>query len=112
MSKRQSKRRSIPPKKLQRRKTKAIEKLLSGSRFKPAFYAVVFLLCLIAYHGMFDNWMFNDDFRYLQDAVMLHNPEWHVVEVKGGEEEAAELRPCLYIRFSKKDRVIISKKFE
>lgn len=36
--------------------------------FTPAFYVILFLLCLATYRGIFDNWLFNDDFSWLREA--------------------------------------------
>jgi hypothetical protein len=44
---------------------------LGGSRwFAPrrTIYIVLFLLCLAAYRGILDNWLFNDDFSWLKAA--------------------------------------------
>jgi hypothetical protein len=34
----------------------------------PAVYALLFILCLITYHGISDNYLFNDDFSWMSSA--------------------------------------------
>jgi hypothetical protein len=36
--------------------------------FTPAVYAVLFILCLVTYHGISDNYLFNDDFSWISRA--------------------------------------------
>ncbi|UCF06495.1 MAG: hypothetical protein JSV33_05565 [bacterium] len=39
-----------------------------------AFYVVLFLLCLLTFHGITDNYLFNDDFSWLSAARYGMNP--------------------------------------
>jgi len=39
-------------------------------------------------------------FPYIEDAIALTHPEWRIVEVPGGRDEAARWKPCLYVSYT------------
>lgn len=39
-------------------------------------------------------------FPYMEDALALTHPEWRVIEVSGGRDEAQRWKPCLYVSYT------------